>query len=101
MHTTSLGRSMRRLAPLAALALLLPSCGADTLITGIGNRGNTVGFDAVERLANELANAPTTPKIGDDDLRAVFATIREHALAGDPQAAFVLLRVAANQRQKK
>src|SRR5262245_39361621 len=90
-------RSVRRASALAALALTLASCGADTLITGIANGGNTFAPDELDRVARELASLPAVPRVGSDDLLAVFTAIRERALAGDPQAAYVLLRVAAYQ----
>jgi hypothetical protein len=88
----------RALALLAALPVAWLGCGADTLISGIGNSGNMIGVDVLERVAHELAHAKTTPAVSDDDLRASFSAIREHAVAGDPDAALVLLRVAALQR---
>jgi hypothetical protein len=93
----ALARSVRRASAIGALALALASCGADTLITGIGNGGNTIAPDELDRVARELAKMPATPKVGSDDLLAVFSAIRQRALEGDPQAAYVLLRVAAHQ----
>jgi hypothetical protein len=92
----------RRLATaLAALALLplATSCtGADATITGFGNNGNMIGIDVLERLAKELARVEPLPAVSDDDLRTAWSSIRQHALAGDPDASLVLLRVAALQR---
>ena len=91
--------SVNWLGVLAALPLALLGCGAaDTLVTGFGNNHNIIGSDVIDRVASELARAKVTPPVSDDDLRAVFAAIRERALKGDPEAALVLLRVAAHQR---
>jgi hypothetical protein len=94
-------RSAAALAALAALGLAAPGCtgGGETVFNGIGNGGNIIGTDALERVAQELAEEPAIPAVTDDDLRAAFAAIREHALSGDPDAALVLLRVAARQRE--
>lgn len=93
--------TLRTAAMLAALFLAVTGCtgGGETVVTGFGNGGNIFGTDALERVAEELAEQPAIPAVSDDDLRAAFAAIREHALAGDPDAALVLLRVAARQRK--
>lgn len=87
---------------LAALALLplATACtgGADAVITGFGNNGNLIGVDVLERLAKELARLEPLPVVSDDELRSAWSAIRQHALAGDPDASLVLLRVAALQR---
>jgi hypothetical protein len=90
----------RLLIALGALALALASCGGETVVSGFGNSGNVIGVDVVGRVAEELAEAPGVPAVSDDDLRATFGAIREKALAGDPEAALVLLLLAAEQRDK-
>jgi hypothetical protein len=74
-------------------------CGAETLITGLGNSSNVIGANTVDLVALELARQPAIPAVGDDDLRAVFGAIRARALEGDGEAALVLLRLAAHQRE--
>ena len=93
--------TLRTAAMLAALFLAVPGCtgGGETVVSGFGNGGNIIRTDELERVAEELASQPAIPAVSDDDLRAAFAAIREHALAGDPDAALVLLRVAARQRE--
>ena len=93
-------RSMRH----RALALLAPlafaGCGGENVISGFGNSSNIIGADVLERVAKELAGAPAVPAVTDDDLRAAFSAIHTNALAGDPDAALVLLRVAAYQKEQ-
>jgi hypothetical protein len=75
--------------------------GADAVIAGMGNNGNMIGVDVLERLARELANLESAPRVTDDELVTAFAALREHAQSGDPDAALVLLRVAALQRDRR
>jgi hypothetical protein len=75
--------------------------GGETVITGLGNSNNLIGFDVLGRVADELAESPAIPAVSDDDLRAAFAAIRADALEGDPKAALVLLLVAGEQREEK
>lgn len=98
MRSISLSRPVRRFGVLAALSLALASCGGE--IVGIGNSSNVIAADVLDRVAQELAGAPAIPAVSDEDLRAAFAAIRERALGGDPEAALVLLRVAAYQREE-
>jgi hypothetical protein len=96
MQKTSPGRPIARLA---ALPLALLACGGETVVSGFGNSGNVIGEAVTDRVAQELAQAPAIPAVSDDDLRAAFAGIRERAFQGDTEAALVLLRVAAHQRE--
>jgi len=98
MRSKRLGLGARRLALLVAVAALGCGAGADTVISGFGNNDNVIGANVLERVAHELAGQSAIPAVSDDDLRAAFDAIREHARSGDPDAALVLLRVAAIQR---
>jgi hypothetical protein len=90
---------MRSFGIVLVLAALL-GCGGETVISGIGNSGNWVGEGGVlERVADELAELESVPKVADAELLAAFSAIRERARAGDPDATLVLLRVAAHQRE--
>ena len=88
----------KRLVPILLLAAL--GCGGETVISGLGNSNNLIGFDVLGRVADELAESPAIPAVSDDDLRAAFSAIRENALKGDPDAALVLLLVAGEQREE-
>ncbi|HEX5064557.1 MAG TPA: hypothetical protein VFY49_00450 [Myxococcota bacterium] len=93
-----LANRLGRFVPILLLLTTL-SCGAENLVAGFGNQGNTFGGEELERVAEELAKAPSTPAVSDDDLRAVFSAIRANALEGDPKAALVMLLVAGKQRE--
>jgi hypothetical protein len=99
MHPTSADRPSRSLAWLAVLPLALAGCGGETVVSGFGNSGNVIGAEVTDQLAKELAQAPAIPAVSDDDLRTAFSAIRERAFQGDADAALVLLRVAAHQRE--
>lgn len=90
------------LGRIALVLLLALGCtgGGETVISGLGNSNNLIGFDVLGRVADELAESPAIPAVSDDDLRAAFAAIRENALRGDPDAALVLLLVAGEQREE-
>ena len=89
-----------QIVPILLLAALGCTGGGETVISGLGNSSNYIGFDVLGRVANELAESPAIPAVSDDDLRAAFSAIREDALAGDPKAALVLLLVAGEQREE-
>ena len=97
MRSIALGPGARRLALLVAIAVF--GCFGENVINGIGNGGNDIGQGVLDRVAHELAGQSAIPAVGDDDLRTAFDAIREHARSGDPDAALVLLRVAAIQRE--
>ena len=99
MHSIRLGIGARGVALLATLAALGCGAGADTVISGFGNNGNVIGANVLELVAHELARQSSIPAVSDDDLLAAFGAIRDHARSGDPDAALVLLRVAAIQRE--
>ena len=85
---------------LAALLGLSSGCGGETVISGIGNSGNVVGEGGMlELLADELAELEAVPAVADDELLAAWSAIRARARAGDADAALVVLRVAAHQRE--
>ena len=70
--------------------------GADTLIRG---SNNVIGGDRdAAVVADALADFPTVPAVSDEDLLAIYGSIRDAARAGDLQAAQVLLKLAALQR---
>jgi len=94
-----LANRLGRIVPILLLVATL-ACGGENVVAGFGNQGNTFGGEEIARVAEELAKAPTTPAVSDDDLRAVYSAIRENALQGDPKAALVLLLVADKQREK-
>jgi hypothetical protein len=88
------------LAGTAVVLALFTACGSETMISGIGNSGNRIGATGLlEELAEELARNEQTPQVSDDELAQAFAAIRDRALEGDPTSAFLLLRVAAHQRE--
>ena len=89
-----------RIVPILLLAALGCTGGGETVISGLGNSNNLIGFDVLGRVADELAESPAIPAVSDDDLRAAFSAIRENALKGDPDAALVLLLVAGEQREE-
>ena len=81
--------------------LLLTGCdfigGGETVISGDDNL--VVDDAVVDRVAARLARLESTPEVTDDDLGAIFATIRRRAVDGDLDASLVLLKIAAIQRQ--
>jgi len=89
-----------RIAFVLLFAALGCTGGGETVISGFGNSGNTVGASVFDRVAEELAESPAIPAVSDDDLRAAFSAIRADALEGDPKAALVLLLVAGEQREE-
>lgn len=85
---------------LAAL-VLVSGCefigGAETLVRGENNR---VYIDpTIDDVADQLAGFETTPEVTDAELTAIYARIREQALAGDLRASLVVLNIAVSQRQ--
>ncbi len=94
-------RSMR-LGTSFGLAVALAgaiSCGGR--VVGVGNGGNRI-FEAggiAEALAEELAEDAATPEITDELLAEIFQSTVTHARAGDPEAALIVFRVAAEQRE--
>ena len=71
--------------------------GADTIVKG--NDNVVVADGIVDRVAAELAGFDTTPTVTDEDLTAMFTTIRQSALEGDLSASLVMLKIASIQRQ--
>lgn len=71
--------------------------GRDNVVNGDHNL--LVSDDTVDRLAARLAELASTPRVSDDELAALYRTVREGAAAGDLRAALVILEVARQQRQ--
>lgn len=91
---------MRELPFLALLMVVLAGCdfigGAETLVRGSHNV--IARDDAPELVARDLAALDAVPEVTDEDLLAIYGTIRERAMAGDLDAVRVLARLAALQR---
>lgn len=89
-----------RTIPILATALVLAGCGniggGETIVNGDDNM--VVGDEAIDRVAAALAGFAATPEVTDAEIAAVYAKVREDALAGELDAALVLLKVAAIQR---
>ena len=93
-------RICRRLS-IAVLILTLTGCdfigGADTLIRG---SNNIIATDpSADVVALALAGFESVPEVTDADLIAIYSVIRTQALEGNLQAAQVMLRLAAIQRE--
>lgn len=88
------------LLPLLALLMVLAGCdfigGADTLVRGSHNI--IAKDDAAELVARDLAALEAVPQVTDQELVAIYGTIRERAMAGELDAVRVLARLAALQR---
>lgn len=64
------------------------------VIQGAGNSGNVIHVDTVvEELAAELAQRPDFATVSPDELTQIGDAVRKQALAGDPVAALVMIRV--------
>ncbi|MGE0621064.1 MAG: hypothetical protein AB7I04_21730 [Pseudomonadales bacterium] len=90
---------MRQL-PFLALLVVLAGCdfigGADTLVRGSHNF--IAKDDAAELVARDLAALEAVPAVTDEELLAIYDTIRSRAMAGELDAVRVLARLAALQR---
>jgi len=88
---------------LVLLFVGLAGCDAPRNGTGIGGFGNSANQIFAGGVGDELAAAlaaePTTPKVTDEMLVAIYAAILERAESGDPEAALVILKVADAQRR--
>ena len=86
---------------LALTLLSVSACefigGAETLVRGSNNM--VVSEGSPEAVAKMLSELLATPEITDRELLDVLSNIREKAATGDLDAAMVLLRLAAIQRQ--
>ncbi len=71
--------------------------GGDTVVRG--NDNVVVTDEVVDRVAARLAKFATTPVVTDDELKALYASIRQSALGGDLKAALVMLKIASIQRE--
>lgn len=84
-----------------SLPLLLAGCdfigGGDTIVKG---NGNVVAKDEMaDRVARALARFEATPEVTDEDIQALYGVIRAQAMAGELDAALVVLKVAQRQRE--
>jgi hypothetical protein len=79
------------------------ACGVgDDVVTGLGNGGNRFyATPVMDELAEELAGNAVVPPVTDEMLRTAFDAIAERSAAGNPEAAFILFRVAEEQRKKQ
>ena len=102
IHWISLGRKIRlAVGALACLGIFGCAGGGETVISGLGNSSNVIGSASLlELVAKELAIQQSTPTVSDEELGQAYAAIRTRALDGEPEAALVLLRVAAYQRSE-
>lgn len=93
---------MRWLILCAALSMLL-GCdfigGGDTVVRGDDNL--VVRDGTRDQIARALSRLEAIPKVTDGELQQMFGTIRDKALAGDPDSMLVLLRLAERQRAPK
>ena len=91
---------MRKLMVLF-IVTLLAACdfigGGETVVRG--NNNLVTADHVIDRVAAHLAGYDTTPAVTDDELQAMFTTIRQAALEGDLRASLVVLKVASIQRQ--
>jgi hypothetical protein len=94
--TMTIRNAILALLPAAAL---MAGCGAgDAVFSGIGNSGNHLYTNSVKALAEELARSEAVPQITDASLKRIFSTLSRRAEEGDVEAALVIFRVAASQR---
>ena len=95
--------TLRTMASIALLcAALSAGCGfgaGDAVFSGVGNSGNHLYANSVNALAQELAKSDVVPAITDDSLKRIFVTLARRAEEGDVDAALVIFRVAASQRE--
>lgn len=85
------------------MAVLLAGCdfigGGDTIVKG---DGNVVAKDEMlDRVARALSQFEATPEVTDEDIQALYRVIREQAMAGELDAALVVLKVAQHQREPR
>ena len=78
--------SLHRCILVGALGACVAACGGE--IVGLGNTGNRIVVgDALEEVAELLAENPETPQVTDQMLGEVFSAILGRATEGDPAAA--------------
>jgi hypothetical protein len=72
-------------------------------VVGLGNGGNRIleSGGIAEAIAVELAQHAGTPEISNELLAEIFQSIVTHAREGNPEAALIVFRVAAEQRAKE
>lgn len=83
-------------------AIVVLGCGGgDTAIVGLGNSDNRIVCDEVaEDVAKALLANPTTPQVSDALIGEIYSSIVAKAREGDPQAAFIVLMLAHEQRNE-
>lgn len=92
--------SLGLLTALLLTSRLNRSVRSKVYIQGAGNSGNRIYLEGLtDELATLLAQREDCPQITDEELVMMMKAIRAHALAGDPQAALVIFRLAQIQRQ--
>ena len=68
-------------------------------IRGFGNSGNTFyGSPSARRLSRLLKVDRDLPPVTDEELRRIVAAVKERALAGEVEAAHLLVELAVAQR---
>lgn len=71
-------------------------------VSGFANTNNRIYTDPVrDELAELLVATKSAPEISDETLRAIHEAIGRRAAAGELDAALVVLKVAALQREAK
>jgi hypothetical protein len=89
-------RSVLVILLMAALAGCDFIGGAETLVRG---SNNVIAKDGnSEAVARALAEFEAIPQVPDEELLAIYESIRASAAAGDLESAQVILRLAAIQR---
>ncbi|MEL6328431.1 MAG: hypothetical protein AAFR38_02120 [Planctomycetota bacterium] len=72
--------------------------GDATVVVGITNSGVHISGDPGSRLARTIHEAHPEIVVTDDDLRQIYAALRQRAMEGDADAAAVVARLAQIQR---
>jgi hypothetical protein len=81
-----------------AVVLLGSAFGCNDSLIGIGNNDNNLGAGRADEVAEALAALDSTPPVTDEDVQGIFRTVLRKAGEGDPEAALIILRLAARQR---
>ena len=89
-------------AAIFAVSVLVGLAACDSVGGGrmvIKGDGNSVATDITDAVAQALVELESTPEVGDEDLARLYGVVHEQALAGDLQAALVVLKIAEEQRE--
>ena len=74
----------------------------DGLISGVGNSGNRIFLKPLsDELAAAIADHAESRVITDETLAKTVSAIIHNAEAGDPEAAFIVFRIAEMQRRSQ